>query len=117
MRLILISLILLAVVDIEAGEKPNIVYIISDDQTWSDFGFMGNERVHTPNLDRLAGQSATFVNGYLPTSVCRPSLVTLMTGLYPHQHGVYFNHGPPGNSGGPILHWRVNASSPSSYCI
>lgn len=98
MRLILISLILLAGVDIDAGEKPNIVYIISDDQTWSDFGFMGNERVHTPNLDRLAGQSATFVNGYLPTSVCRPSLVTLLTGLYPHQHRVYFNHGPPGNS-------------------
>lgn len=82
-----------------AGDKPNIVYVISDDQTWTDFGFMGNERVHTPNLDRLASQSATFVNGYLPTSVCRPSLVTLMTGLYPHQHGVHFNHGPPGNSG------------------
>ncbi len=78
---------------------PNIVYIISDDQTWSDFGFMGNERVHTPNLDALAAQSARYVNAYVPTSVCRPSLVTLLTGLYPHQHGVYFNHGPPGNSG------------------
>lgn len=78
---------------------PNIVYIISDDQTWSDFGFMGNESVHTPNLDALAAQSARYVNGYVPTSVCRPSLVTLLTGLYPHQHGVHFNHGPPGNSG------------------
>lgn len=77
---------------------PNIVYIISDDQTWSDFGFMGNERVHTPNLDALAAQSARYVNAYVPTSVCRPSLVTLLTGLYPHQHGVHFNHGPPGNS-------------------
>ncbi|MEM1442852.1 MAG: sulfatase-like hydrolase/transferase [Verrucomicrobiota bacterium] len=73
--------------------------IISDDQTWSDFGFMGNDRVYTPNLDRLAGKSANFVNGYLTTSVCRPSLVTMMTGLYPHQHLVHFNHGPPGNSG------------------
>ncbi|MDF1657241.1 MAG: sulfatase-like hydrolase/transferase [Verrucomicrobiales bacterium] len=79
-------------------ERPNIVYIISDDQTWSDFGFMGNDRVYTPNLDRLASQSATFPNGYLTTSVCRPSLVTLMTGLYPHQHQIHFNHGPPGNS-------------------
>lgn len=78
---------------------PNIVYIISDDQTWSDFGFMVNDRVHTPNLDALAAQSARYVNGYVPTSVCRPSLVTLLTGLYPHQHGVTFNHGPPGNSG------------------
>lgn len=79
------------------GKAPNIVYIISDDQAWTDFGFMGNGRVYTPNLDRLAEQSATFVNGYLTTSVCRPSLVTLMTGLHLHQHQVYFNHGPPGN--------------------
>lgn len=78
---------------------PNIVYIISDDQTWSDFGFMGNQRVHTPNLDALAAQSARYPNGYVPSSVCRPSLVTLLSGLYPHQHGVHFNHGPPGNSG------------------
>ena len=78
---------------------PNIVYIIADDQSWGDFGFMGNQRVHTPNLDKLAGKSARFPNGYLPTSVCRPSLVTLLTGLYPHQHKLYFNHGPPGNSG------------------
>ena len=82
-----------------ATERPNIVYIISDDQTWTDFGFMGNERVHTPNLDALAAKSAIFPNGYVPTSVCRPSLVTLLTGLYPHQHGVHFNHGPPGNRG------------------
>ncbi|MDF1825721.1 MAG: sulfatase-like hydrolase/transferase [Verrucomicrobiales bacterium] len=81
-----------------ADIAPNIVYIISDDQTWSDFGFMGNDRVHTPNLDKLASQSAAFPNGYLTTSVCRPSLVTLMTGLYCHQHQIHFNHGPPGNS-------------------
>ncbi|MCB1203461.1 MAG: sulfatase-like hydrolase/transferase [Verrucomicrobiae bacterium] len=81
------------------ADPPNIVYIISDDQTWTDYGFMGNERVHTPNLDRLAAQSARFPNAYLTTSVCRPSLVTLMTGLYPHQHLVHFNHGPPGNAG------------------
>ena len=80
-------------------QRPNIVYIIADDQSWTDFGFMGNRRVHTPNLDALAARSARFVNGYLPTSVCRPSLVTLLTGLYPHEHGVHFNHGPPGNSG------------------
>ncbi|MEM6689474.1 MAG: sulfatase-like hydrolase/transferase [Planctomycetota bacterium] len=79
--------------------RPNIVYIIADDQSWTDYGFMGNERVHTPNLDKLAERSARFTNGYVPSSVCRPSLVSLLTGLYPHQHGVHFNHGPPGNAG------------------
>jgi len=78
------------------ASKPNIVYIISDDQYFGDFGFMGNEVVQTPHLDRLASQSAVYPNGYVPSSVCRPSLVSLLTGLYPHQHGVHFNHPPPG---------------------
>lgn len=78
--------------------RPNIVLIVSDDQTYSDFGFMGNRQVRTPHIDRLAEQSARYVNGYVPSSVCRPSLVTLLTGLYPHQHGVHFNHPPPGFS-------------------
>jgi len=82
-----------------ADEPPNVVLIIADDQRWDHFGFMGNERVHTPQLDALAEKSARWPNGYLPSSVCRPSLVTLLTGLYPHQHGVHFNHGPPGNAG------------------
>jgi len=80
----------------DGAERPNIVMIIADDQAYSDFGFMGNEHVRTPNIDRLASQSARYTNGYVPSSVCRPSLVTLLTGLYPHQHGVHFNHPPPG---------------------
>jgi uncharacterized sulfatase len=75
---------------------PNVVMIISDDQLYADFGFMGNADVHTPQLDRLAAQSARFTHGYVPASVCRPSLATLLTGLYPHQHGIHFNHPPPG---------------------
>lgn len=77
---------------------PNIVLIIADDQAYSDFGFMGNGRVHTPNLDRLAARSARYVNGYVPSSVCSPSLATILTGLFPHQHGIHFNHPPPGNA-------------------
>lgn len=91
--------LMLAGASTHAAAPPNIVYIISDDQSWTDYGFMGNKRVHTPHLDALARQSARFVNGYVPTSVCRPSLATLLTGLFPHQHGIHFNHGPPGNSG------------------
>ena len=78
---------------------PNFLLILADDHAWMDYGFMGNERVNTPHLDNLAAHSATFVNGYVPSSVCRPSLATILTGLYPHQHGIHFNHGPPGNAG------------------
>jgi arylsulfatase A len=76
--------------------RPNVVLILADDQSYRDFGFLGNELVHTPNIDRLAAKSARYPNGYVPMSVCRPSLATLMTGQYPHQHGIHFNHPPPG---------------------
>jgi len=80
--------------------RPNVVFIIiiADDQSYRDFGFMGNRLVQTSNLDRLARRSARFPSGYGPTSVCRASLATLLTGLYPHQHGIHFNHPPPGLS-------------------
>jgi len=79
-----------------AAPLPNIVYIISDDQAYGDYGFMGSENILTPNLDRLAEASAQYPNAYVPSSVCRPSLATLLNGRYPHQHGIHFNHPPPG---------------------
>ena len=97
-RVIWIVLTVLLATRLPAQERPNVVMIISDDQGFADFGFMGNDRVQTPHLDALAARSARFTNGYVPSSVCRPSLVTLLTGLYPHEHGVHFNHPPPGFS-------------------
>ena len=73
------------------GAPPNVVLIISDDQAWTDFGFMGHEVIRTPNLDRLARQSVVFERGYVPTSICRPSLASMITGLYPHQHRIVGN--------------------------
>jgi uncharacterized sulfatase len=52
---------------------------------------MGHSHLATPNLDKLAAQSLTFQRGYTPAPVCRPSLVSIVTGLYPHQHGVTGN--------------------------
>lgn len=75
---------------------PNVVLIISDDQAWTDFGFMSRTAIRTPHLDRLAARSAVFRRGYVPTSLCRPSLATIITGLYPHQHGITGNDPPTG---------------------
>jgi len=74
----------------------NVVLIIGDDQGWQDFGFMGHPTIRTPNLDRLAAQSLVFTRGYVPSSLCRPSLATLATGLYPHQHFLTSNDPPAG---------------------
>jgi uncharacterized sulfatase len=71
--------------------RPNVVFIISDDQAWSDYSFMGHPHVATPRLDRLAASSLTFQRGYTPVPLCRPSLSSIVTGLYPHQHGVTGN--------------------------
>jgi arylsulfatase A-like enzyme len=68
-----------------AVRKTNIVLIISDDQSWTDYGFMGHPAIKTPQLDKLSKQSVTFRRGYVPTALCRPALTTLATGLYSHQ--------------------------------
>jgi len=83
-----------------ADSRPNIVLILSDDQSWTDYGFMGHEHIETPNLDALAERSALFERGYVPTALCRPSLMTLATGLYAHQHGVTGNDPSPALNGG-----------------
>jgi arylsulfatase A-like enzyme len=75
----------------EQSAKPNVVFIISDDQAWSDYGLMGHPHIATPRLDRLAAESLTFQRGYTPVPLCRPSLSSIVTGLYPHQHGVTGN--------------------------
>lgn len=72
-------------------ERPNVLVIISDDQGWEDYSFMGHPHIKTPELDRLAAQSLTFTRGYSPVPLCRPSLASITTGLYPHQHGVTGN--------------------------
>ncbi len=79
----------------ENTSPPNIVLIISDDHGWTDFGFMDHEVVQTPRIDALVEESMLYTRGYVPTSVCRPSLATMITGLFPHEHGITGND-PPG---------------------
>lgn len=80
---------------LRAEEKPpNVVVIISDDQHWGDYGFMGHEVVKTPHLDKLAAQSVLYPRGYVPSSLCCPSLATIISGLYPHQNFITSNDPP-----------------------
>jgi len=74
-----------------SADKPNVVLIVSDDQGWTDYGFMKHPHVKTPRLDELAARSALFPHAYAAAPLCRPSLASLLTGLYPHQHGICCN--------------------------
>ena len=98
MQRVLFLLAVLAPILVVA-KPPNIVFIISDDQTWTDYSFMGHKIIETPNIDRLAAQSLTFTHGYVPSSLCCPSLATMITGLYPHQSKITGNE-PPIPKGG-----------------
>lgn len=73
---------------------PNVVLIVGDDQGWTDYGFMGHEHVKTPHLDKLAREALAFKRGYVPSSLCRASLASMITGLYPHQHKITSNDPP-----------------------
>ncbi|OUU11480.1 MAG: sulfatase [Verrucomicrobia bacterium TMED40] len=82
---------------LSAQKSPNVLYIISDDQAWTDYGFMGHPQIKTPHLDKLSRESVLFERGYVPTALCRPSLVTLINGQYTHKHGVTGNDPSPKN--------------------
>jgi len=86
-----------------AATPPNVILIVSDDQHWGDYGFMGHQQLRTPSLDRLARESLVFTRGYVPSSLCCPSLASLITGRYPHEHRIVGNDPPdtPTGSGGP----------------
>jgi len=64
---------------------PNIVMILSDDHGYGDYGFMGSQIARTPHIDELAEQGSVFPLTYNTASICRPSQISLLTGLDPLQ--------------------------------
>jgi uncharacterized sulfatase len=78
------------------AEPPNVLMIVGDDWGWTDFGFMGHKDIRTPHLDRLAAEGSLFPNGYVPTSLCRASLASILTGQFAHQHRICCNDPPDG---------------------
>jgi len=69
--------------------KPNLVFIITDNQSPWTLGCYGNEEILTPNVDRLAAGGMRFDNTFCVNPVCSPNRATCLTGLMPSQHGVH----------------------------
>jgi uncharacterized sulfatase len=86
-----LSLVLCLFAGASAAAPPNVVFILSDDQCWTDYGFMGHPHIQTPNLDALARDGILYERGYVTAPLCRPSLASIVTGLYPHQTGIRGN--------------------------
>jgi len=73
-------------------DKPNIMLVIADDQTYLDSGAYGNKEVKTPNIDRLATQGMRFTRCFTATAMCAPTRQQLYTGIFPVRNGAYPNH-------------------------
>ena len=75
-------------------DRPNIVFLMSDDHKATAMGCMGNKEIETPNMDRLAGQGVLFEHCYATSPLCNPSRATTMTGMYEYKTGANFSFGP-----------------------
>ena len=73
-------------------EKPNIIFILSDDAGYADFGFQGSHQFRTPNLDKLSKKGVIFNQAYTTDAVSGPSRAGLMTGRYQQRFGIEENN-------------------------
>lgn len=62
--------------------KPNIIFILSDDLNWGDLGCFGQQKIQTPNIDRIASEGIRFTSAYSGSAVCAPARSTLMQGKH-----------------------------------
>ncbi|MEM6344085.1 MAG: sulfatase [Bacteroidota bacterium] len=76
-----------------AQERPNFVFILTDDQSYGMMGCTGNEIVQTPHLDQLAKEGILFRNAHVTSAICTPSRVSILLSQYERKHGVNFNSG------------------------
>lgn len=73
--------------------RPNIVFVLTDDQRRDSLGCYGNAEIRTPNIDRLAGDGVLFERAFVTSALCTPSRACYFLGQYERRHGVNFNSG------------------------
>lgn len=75
----------------DEAERPNIVFILTDDQRWDEMSIAGHPFLKTPNIDRVGREGAHFKNCFVSIPLCSPSRASFLTGKYPHSHQVLDN--------------------------
>ncbi|WP_041522717.1 sulfatase [Gilvimarinus agarilyticus] len=79
---------------VAAQTKPNILFILSDDAGYADFGYQGSNVMQTPNIDQLAQQGMVFNQAYVSAATCGPSRAGILTGRYQQKFGFEENNVP-----------------------
>ncbi|KXX71182.1 sulfatase-like hydrolase/transferase [Flammeovirga sp. SJP92] len=85
-----IIFVFIGTLSIKAQDKPNIIFLMTDDQRWDNMGCYGKAEFNTPNIDQLSAEGVTFDNAYYAVAICMPSRVTMMTGRFNSNHQVGF---------------------------
>ncbi|MDQ7947194.1 MAG: sulfatase [Pedobacter sp.] len=88
MKLLAFVLLLVGVNQLQAQQKPNIVFIMADDLGYGELGCYGNQFNETPNLDRLAKSGLRFTQAYAAAPICSPTRASILTGQYPARVGI-----------------------------
>jgi arylsulfatase A-like enzyme len=87
------SILLMPALSVAHAERPNILFIISDDHGYQAVSAYGSGLNKTPNIDRIAAEGARFDRCYVTNSLCGPSRACILTGKYSHKNGFYDNQG------------------------
>lgn len=74
--------------------KPNLLFILTDEQRFDTSAPYGNDKIMVPNLNKMGEEGIVFQNAYVSQPVCSPARSTILTGLYPHTNGVISNNIP-----------------------
>lgn len=81
-------------VQAQTGERPNIIFILTDDQRFDAIGYVGNKLAHTPEMDQLAKAGTYFKTAIVTTPICAASRASIFTGLHERTHLYNFQTGP-----------------------
>ena len=96
-------------------QRPNLIYVFADQWRAQATGYMGNQSVMTPNIDKLAKESINFTMAISNCPVCSPYRASLMTGQYPLTNGVFHNDKPLSNSAITIAEVYRDAGYNTAY--
>ncbi|GGA67176.1 sulfatase [Edaphobacter acidisoli] len=96
-------------------KQPNVLFIITDQQSFWTLGQYGGQLPGTPNIDSIGRRGATFRNFFVTSAVCTPSRGCYMTGRFPHAHGAYHNGLPLNPDEFTLGHLFENAGYETGY--
>src|SRR4051794_18727892 len=77
----------------QAPDRPNLIFLLTDDQRRDSLGCYGNTTVRTPHLDRMAAEGVLFENASVTSAICTPSRACYFLGQFERRHAINFNSG------------------------